>query len=75
MMMMMMKSNAITNTPLSQTPGLLLLLLYTGWNQVTAGVIYGLDTICWPMFCGNTAYCAELNGVNLLRYSSKSESV
>jgi len=74
MMMMMMKSNAITNTPLSQTPGLLL-LLYTGWNQVTAGVIYGLDTICWPMLSGNTAHCAELNGVNLLRYSNKSESV
>ena len=72
----MMKSNAITNTPLSQTPGLLLLLLlYTGWNQVTAGVIYGVDTICWPMFSCNTAYCAELNGVNLLRYSNKSESV
>jgi len=45
--------------------------IYIGRSDVT--VICGHNTI--SMLCGNTAYCVELSGEDLSRYSNEIESV
>jgi len=49
---------------------MLIISVYTGWSDVTVIWDHNMISMLW----GNTAYCVELSGENLLRYSNKTES-